>query len=131
MTLLIPKGYEGRINVLHDILGQESLDCLTNTLSALGACVDNMVLEEPTLRQTNFPARLLTEDNSVRCRCTHILLLGACLDLLNAGVLLLLTGYDGRALSCVRDAYEGFRFADYCLNNSDTATNWLQGKRMK
>ncbi|MBA7711516.1 hypothetical protein ES703_120482 [subsurface metagenome] len=30
----------------------------------------------------------------------------------------------------MRDAYEGFRFADYCLNNSDTAANWLQGKRI-
>jgi hypothetical protein len=44
---------------------------------------------------------------------------------------LLLTGYDGRALSCVRDAYEGFRFADYCLHNSDTATNWLKGQTIR
>ena len=105
MTSSIPKGYEERIKVVYDILGQESLDCLTSTFSALGACVDNMGRQEPALREANFPARLLTEDNSVRCRCTHILLLGACLDLLNAGVLLLLTGYNGRALSCVRDAY--------------------------
>lgn len=126
----LPQFYEDRIGSVLSVLGQDAVDCLTTTLKTLGACVNTLASEQPEFHQTNLTGRLRVSNGPTRCRGTHILILGYCVDLLYAGVLLLLTGYNGRALSCVRDVYEGLRFADSCLSNADAASNWLEGKRL-
>ena len=130
MTYL-PQIYEERISLVISIVGQDFIDCLTDALSAMGDCIDILMSAQPEFHKTNLTENLRRVGGQSLCRGTHILILGYCYDMLNAGVLLLLTGYNGRALSCVRDVYEGLRFADACLNNDDSANNWLDGRKPK
>lgn len=130
MTYL-PQIYEERINLVISIVGQDFVNCLTDTLSAMSDCIDTLMSAQPKFHETNLTENLRKAGGQSLCRGTHILILGNCHDMLNAGVLLLLTGYNGRALSCVRDVYEGLRFADACLHNANAAINWLDGKKPK
>jgi len=125
----LPQLYEDRIDTVIKILGQNTLGCLTNITSALGECIDVLVSEQPEFHQTNISKVLKEASGPARCQGTHVLLLGNCVNLLNAGILLLLSGYNGRALSCIRDVNESLRFADSCLYNPDSALNWLEGKK--
>ena len=71
---------------------------------------------------------LLKASTEHRCLTTQIMLLNHSIGNMKAARLLLLTGYIGPAMSCLRTSYEAFQNAHICSVLDEQAIRFLTGK---
>ncbi len=99
--------------------------------------MDTLVMYGELLKdqsQYNKPSNTLDDlmkaSSEHRCVTTQIMLLNHSIGNLKAARLLLLTGYIGPAMSCLRTSYESFQNAHICSVLDEQAKRFLAGKEI-
>lgn len=107
----------------------------TREIAALEDAIDVLVMYGELLKDQspyNKPSHslddLLKASAEHRCLTTQIMLLNHSIGNMKASRILLLTGYIGPAMSCLRTSYESFQNAHICSVLDDQAIRFLTGK---
>lgn len=107
--------------------------CLEDGLNLLSDAMHIIVKSEELLCKPDLDKNLVANstDEKARCRAIQAILLVETWDRLRCSVLLMQTGHQSRALSCVRDAFECLRTACVCGASNREAVRFSRAKRIK
>lgn len=86
--------------------------------------------QSPYYPTSNIISELLNTSVEKRCVTTQIILISHSVANIKAARLLLLTGYVGSAMSCLRTSFESFQDAHICSISDTEATKFLTGSKI-
>lgn len=131
--------FKNEITCIHralDVLGKvlnnltDEIFCSHTDLNVLRKAIDNLMKPQSQLSRADIFRQLLIEPQQLPSAVWLVLCVEA-LERLIAGRLLLFTGHQSRALSCIRDAYECLQWADVCRCCDEESERWLRGKQVR
>lgn len=106
------------------------IELLEKGLDTIVMCGQLLAEQSDYADKPNLRNELLNANQNDRCLTTQILLIQHAITFLKAARLLLLTGYIGPSLSCLRTAFESFQNSHICLESDDQAISLLKGKHL-
>lgn len=106
------------------------IELLEKGINALVKCDQILQQVSPLLDKPDLRNNLLNSNQQDRCYTIQTLLVSHSITFLKAARLLLLTGYIGPSLSCLRTAFESFQNSHICLESDDQAISLLKGKHL-
>ena len=104
------------------------IEVLENGMDVLAMYAELLKGQSPYNKPSHTIEDLLKASAEHRCLTTQIILLIHSIECMKASRLLLLTGYIGPAMSCLRTCYESFQNAHICSVVDAQATRFLTGK---
>jgi hypothetical protein len=119
--------------LVHDFASE--IACIHQSLDLLLEIADSLyhshsgLPSDPTIYTPEWLEQFLGNPDSLRRFAWHSLF-GEAVERLLSGRLLLMTGHQSRAFSCVRDTYECLLWADFCRSDEKAARNWVRGKKV-
>lgn len=98
------------------------VNLLEELINLVSQCVEeiNVALPDSDLQQLYE-----SKDEKLLCATVSGILLYESIERLHAARSLLLLGYQGRMLACLRDMIESLYYSDVCMKNPQEARHWL------
>lgn len=106
--------------LLHDFGSDVNL--LEELINLVSQCVDEINVALP---DSDLQKLYESKDEKLLCATVSGMLLYEAVERLHAARSLLLLGYQGRMLACLRDMIESLYYSDVCMKNPQEARRWL------